>query len=215
MTVVVTIELIKTPVTEENSSTTVGLTLTASPAGASSGSDSESPGMNVNSSIVYNAWYRFEVDGMRTSYLFRENGTVFMELSSDEFNICTGKSDFFTINGNKIVNGAGETLTISEDKKAITDDMNGSVMTLDESILNPQLTYFRYNEEVFYVVFEPGETWAEFCTRTNSLWEVYDDGFVYENDTVSSYPIMDSNRNVVKGTDLIVDGALYLCDKPQ
>ena len=40
MTVVVTIELIKTPVTEENSSTTVGLTLTASPAGADSSLDS-------------------------------------------------------------------------------------------------------------------------------------------------------------------------------
>ena len=53
MTVVVTVELIKTPVTEENSSTTVGLTLTASPAGSDSSSGS---GADSSGDILDNSW---------------------------------------------------------------------------------------------------------------------------------------------------------------
>ena len=50
MEVVVTVGLIKTPVTEENSSTTVGLTLTASPKGGNSGSGS---GTEIEATEIY------------------------------------------------------------------------------------------------------------------------------------------------------------------
>jgi len=172
---------------------------------------------NQETGIVYNAWYR--LTSSTEAILFADEQTMFINQQYAALSPAYGIKGMYEVKGSQILDtSSGEVFaTISDDGKTIESPEAGTFV-LDESTLNTQLTYFRYIQEDTYVAYQPGITWAEFIGEDadaySSLWLINSDGVVYDNDHTNTTDIvMDANRKPVKGTDLIVEDALYLCDK--
>ena len=168
-----------------------------------------SPTEDVNSPVIYNAWYRHRnpenVYPSIVSYLFTDTGLMLTDLNYSSYSILGG----YEIDMESIVNEFDD---VSADKKTIVIEDESFI--LDETSLNTQYKYFYYQDLNFYVPYTEGLIWSDY-SEINGFFQLDDRGYVYDNDDgiENPYYIKDVNGNMIKGTELIVEGALYTSNK--
>ena len=228
MTVVITVELIKTPVSEENSSTTVGLTLTASPAGSDSGSGPSTEVTEVYYNQPYNAVMTSQTYGARTlnagdeehikTIVVYDDHTVELFMDGSLINTYTADS---VILENQLLSVDQEfDAVISSDSKTITiGEEIFELNTMPSSLkIGPEYIYFAgYVEDTddimmsSSIVFKSnthmdvyfnghlfGESLTEYFISGNELY-MYDSG----NKSFVGYVSIDGTQIVSKGKSIM------------